>query len=199
MASADPRDEFVNSSDGFIGVITIDPNGKEKAIAVRSGASVWLSESEQILTANAPRNDEDNPFTNGDLKLRTRAADIKNRRPIGTAQEASDGGDAQQDGGPMDEQTGSANGSSPEVVDLSAGDDGEQPRVEKSRAKADKERQAAEKKRQAEAKKQAEAGAVPVKEVGASVSPKGIPEVGKRAPGEEVGSPEAPAQGKPEE
>jgi hypothetical protein len=191
MADVGPRDEFVNQSDGFIGVITIDPNGKERAIAVRSGASVWLSEAEQILTANAPRKDEDNPFANGDLKLRTRAADIKNRRPIGAAQDETTEAE--------ETETPSPNGSSPEVVDLSAVEEKQAEKPEKPRAKADKERQKAEQKRQAEAKKQAEAGAVPVKETGASVSPKGIPEVGKRAAGEEVGNPEAPAQEKSEE
>lgn len=83
MASAQPKDEFRNETKGFVGVVTIDPLGKEKGVAVRPGLTIWLSEAEQILTANAPRHDKDNPFTNGSLSLVTRAADVKNRRPIG--------------------------------------------------------------------------------------------------------------------
>lgn len=77
------RDEFVNSSDGWIGVVQIGPHGEQKGTAVEPQGSVWLTEDEQILTANAPHSDEDNPFTNGTLQLRTRGANVKNRRPYG--------------------------------------------------------------------------------------------------------------------
>jgi hypothetical protein len=49
------RDEFRNDSGGFIGVITINARGDRVGIAVPPGESVWLSEEEQIETANAPR------------------------------------------------------------------------------------------------------------------------------------------------
>lgn len=77
------KDEFVNTSDGWIGAVQIDHNGRAHGISVEPGGSVFLSEEEQILTANAPRMDEDNPFINGALKLRTRAVEIRNRRPFG--------------------------------------------------------------------------------------------------------------------
>lgn len=191
------KDEFVNSTKGFIGVVTVDPNGKEKAIAVRPGQSVWLTEDEQILTANAPRNDEDNPFTNGDLRLETRGADVKNRRPIGNQQpDAPPPADEPEQGG-QEEEPPAANGDGPTVVDLSQAeekdDTSEAKAPRKSRAKADKERQEAEKEREAQARKQGEAGAVPVEETGAAVSAKGVPEMGKRAAGEEVATPDAPA------
>lgn len=76
------RDEFVNTSGGWIGVVTITARGDRQAVAVPPGESVWLSEEEQVETANAPRADADNPFINGQLELRTRAQEIRNRRPL---------------------------------------------------------------------------------------------------------------------
>jgi hypothetical protein len=76
------RDEFVNTSSGIVGAITIDGRGDRRAVAVRPGESVWLSEDEQIETANAPRADSDNPLVNGMFELRTHGAEVKNRRPL---------------------------------------------------------------------------------------------------------------------
>lgn len=56
------KTEFVNNTDGYIGVVTYAPNGDEKPIAVEPGGTVWLSDAEQELTAKAPRKAEDNPF-----------------------------------------------------------------------------------------------------------------------------------------
>src|SRR4051812_27314693 len=85
---AQEKSEFRNDSGGFIGVVTIEPNGKENPIPIAPGAAVWLSEDEQIATANAPLRDEDNPFANGNLVKVTDAKDIKNRRPIGDTLDA---------------------------------------------------------------------------------------------------------------
>lgn len=76
------RDEFVNVSDGIVGAITIDARGDRRGIAVHPGQSVWLSEEEQIETANAPRADTDNPLVNGTFELRTNGAEVKNHRPL---------------------------------------------------------------------------------------------------------------------
>lgn len=76
------RDEFVNESGGFLGVITITARGDRRSFSVPPGESVWLSEEEQIETANAPRSDADNPLVNGSLRLRTKAGEVKNRRPL---------------------------------------------------------------------------------------------------------------------
>jgi hypothetical protein len=83
MASITEKDEFVNVSDGWVGVTTLRPNGDQRGIAVEPGGSTFLTEEEQILTANAPRDDKDNPFANGMLKLRRKAVEIRNRRPFG--------------------------------------------------------------------------------------------------------------------
>lgn len=76
------KNEYRNDSPGVCGVVTID-DGRAKAIPVKPGDSIWLSEQERIATANAPKRDEDNPFTNGTLVLVTPAAEIRNRRDIG--------------------------------------------------------------------------------------------------------------------
>lgn len=77
------RDEFINVSDGWVGVVQLGIHGEPRGAAVEPRGNVWLSEEEQILTANAPRRDEDNPFVNGCLELRTRGVEIKSRRPYG--------------------------------------------------------------------------------------------------------------------
>jgi hypothetical protein len=56
------KEQFQNMSGGFIGAVVIGPKGDEKGIPVEPNGTVWLSEEEQILTANAPRLAKDNPF-----------------------------------------------------------------------------------------------------------------------------------------
>lgn len=82
-ASITTKDEFTNATDGWLGVVQIDHMGAARGASVAPGGSVFLTEEEQILTANAPVGDADNPFINGALKLRTRAVEIRNRRPFG--------------------------------------------------------------------------------------------------------------------
>jgi hypothetical protein len=82
------RTEFKNVSGGVQGAVIVDETGKPKGIPVSDGDSVWLTEAEEILTANAPRRAEDNPFTNGAFIVLTRASEAANRRPIGSRDEA---------------------------------------------------------------------------------------------------------------
>jgi hypothetical protein len=82
-SSITSKDEFRNVTDGWLGVVTIDHTGKASGTSVEPGGSCFMTEEEQILTANAPRSDEDNPFTNGSLRLLRRGLEIKNRRPYG--------------------------------------------------------------------------------------------------------------------
>jgi hypothetical protein len=56
------KQQFRNETDGYVGAVVIGPKGEEKGIAVEPGGEVWLSEQEQVLTANAPRSADDNPF-----------------------------------------------------------------------------------------------------------------------------------------
>lgn len=64
---------------GFtIGVSVYDQDNKPTATPLPSGETIWLTEDERILTAQAPRLDEDNPFTNGHL-----VQVAEDQRPIG--------------------------------------------------------------------------------------------------------------------
>lgn len=80
------RAEFRNESGHTIGVVTRRSKGELKSLALGPEESIWLDEEEQIATANAPRDDADNPFTNGDLALVTEPKEIVNRRRIGYSQ-----------------------------------------------------------------------------------------------------------------
>jgi hypothetical protein len=112
MASAPPsitsKDEFVNTSDGWVGAVQIDHTGKANGVSVPPGGSVFLTEEEQILTANAPSRDEDNPFVLGWLRLQTRAVHMRNRRPFGELDESQirPGPDAEDDDADEEAMTG---------------------------------------------------------------------------------------------
>lgn len=82
---AEPRSEFRNDSPGVCGVVVLR-EGKPHGTFVRPGETIWLTEAEQVETANAPRRDEDNPFKDGTLSLVTASTEIANRRPIGDSQ-----------------------------------------------------------------------------------------------------------------
>lgn len=58
----DEKVEFINNTEGYLGVVTYAPNGDERPIAVEPGGRVWLSDAEQELTAKAPKQASDNPF-----------------------------------------------------------------------------------------------------------------------------------------
>lgn len=82
----EPKSKFRNDSGGVAGAIQLDHRGEAKGIPVYPGESVWLTEQEQVLTANAPRNEEDNPFANGTFTLEIKAEDVATSRPIGDTQ-----------------------------------------------------------------------------------------------------------------
>jgi hypothetical protein len=81
MAPTLVKDQFRNDSGGVAGAVIIE-NNQAKAIPVQPGDTVWLSEDEQALTANAPKRQEDNPFINGTFTLVTEAQHIKHARPL---------------------------------------------------------------------------------------------------------------------
>jgi len=56
------KTQFKNNTGGYIGVVVIGPRGDDRGAAVEPDGTVWLSEAEQRLTANAPRSPRDNPF-----------------------------------------------------------------------------------------------------------------------------------------
>lgn len=56
---------FRNVTDGVIGAVAINEEGKREGIPVKPGETVELSEQEQQLTARAPRSPADNPLVGG--------------------------------------------------------------------------------------------------------------------------------------
>jgi hypothetical protein len=82
-----PKSQFKNTSGGILGATTLDGKGEPKGIPLWPDETIWLSEEEQALTANAPRHEEDNPFKNGKLTLLVRAQDVPTSRPIGDDQD----------------------------------------------------------------------------------------------------------------
>lgn len=82
MAPTTTKDKFVNKSAGYLGVIQLDARGERSSIAIAPDQEVWLSEEEQALTANAPRDPANNPLANGDLKLEAEGVELKHHRPL---------------------------------------------------------------------------------------------------------------------
>jgi hypothetical protein len=76
------KQQFRNQSGGYIGVVVIGPDGHERGAAVEPDGTVWLTEQEQILTANAPRLPEDNPFIEQMLVRRDPDTDAEVEVPI---------------------------------------------------------------------------------------------------------------------
>lgn len=88
MGSSGPvKSKFQNTSRGVAGAVILTHEGKPRGIPVAPKAEVWLSIEEQALTANAPRNAHDNPFTDGTFTLIAKGEDLVHERPIGDDQE----------------------------------------------------------------------------------------------------------------
>lgn len=205
------KSEFKNNRNHFIGVVQKFGKHQEmKGVAVAPGDNVWLDEDEQIETANAPRYDEDNPFTNGDLTLVTPATMVSNRRPLGDTQlpqpaEASAAPPpAKEDGlggdGETEEETAPAGSSEKSDDELAA----EAAQAEKDRIERAKQEQAAtpanrpehgqSKAEAEESARNAAARAVKAPTGAPAVKPPKAPAKapeGSRASAEEVATPEA--------
>lgn len=174
---AQEKQEFRNATPGTIGVVVIQ-QGKEQALPLVAGATIWLSEEDQIATANAPARDEDNPFVSGALEAVGKPEGLKNRRPIGTPDNA---------------------------VEDDAAAKQREAATRAARAKAEADRKAAaaqvaeEETRLQEGQKQAQRGGARPNpkprqtpdETGAPPQPQGTAAQGSRQAGEEVGTPEA--------
>lgn len=83
----EPKSKFRNTSGGVAGAVTLDANNQARGVPVYPDESIWLTEMEQMLTANAPRNEVDNPFTDGTFTLEVRSEDATHARPIGDLQD----------------------------------------------------------------------------------------------------------------
>lgn len=83
------RSKFKNNSPGVMGVVIYDEDNRRRGIAVKPGEEVLLAKRDEVATANAPRQEKDNPFLNG-LDLVTTAENMENARPIGSTMERSE-------------------------------------------------------------------------------------------------------------
>lgn len=54
--------KFTNPTPGWVGAVVLNEDNKPHGIPVAPGDSVWLSRTEQRLTAEAPRDPRHNPF-----------------------------------------------------------------------------------------------------------------------------------------
>jgi hypothetical protein len=54
--------QYRNNTLGWLGVVILDPMGKQAGVSVEPQGTVWLSDAEAVLTARAPRLAKDNPF-----------------------------------------------------------------------------------------------------------------------------------------
>jgi hypothetical protein len=163
------KDKFTNKSAGTVGVVTVDSRGEHKAIAVKPDHDVWLTHEEQILTANAPRNESDNPLTNGALFLSASNVDMGSARPLRPVEPPP----------------------APEVPeDLPPAAEAPQEPAPEPEAPAPEPEVAPE---EPEAEPEVEAPAEEQTETGAAPTPAGPPPEGDFAPNEEVATPAAVA------
>lgn len=187
------RAEFRNEAGHVIGVVTKRAKGEMKSMALMPDDTVWLDEEEQIATANAPRSEEDNPFTNGHLTLVTAPQQIVNRRQIGYSdhRQVGDLDQEESDPAPGGSEDETAPGGSTEQDDdppeaPEASDAGTEGKVQPPNLGG---RQTPEQEAQAKA-----AAARAIKSPAPAQKPVETPAkapAGQRAPTEEVGTPEA--------
>lgn len=192
-AAITERAEFRNDAGHVIGVSTKRAKGEMKSMGLLPGDTVWLDEEEQIATANAPRDDADNPFTNGHLTLVTEPKEIVNRRQIGYS-------DHQQVSDLAEEPGPAAGGSEDGAPPGGSGEQGDDPPEAPPKAPEEKvpppnldgvQTPAQEAQAKAAANRAIKTqAAAPPKPVEPAKDPSKPPE-GKRAPTEEVGTPEA--------
>lgn len=167
------KTEFRNTTDHIIGVITIEPGGRHVPLPLVGGATVWLTEDEQIATANAPKANEDNPFINGDLERVGAPENRRNRRPIGIPQEQESDSEKQQ----REEARVAKAKRDKEVADQVSEEEARRKQGQDEAHKAGTPRQ--------QPRRQSP------EETGAPPQPQGKAAEGSRAAGEEVGTPEA--------
>ena len=117
MAEPTLKSKFENVSKGVVGAVVFGLDGKPKGIPVPYKGVVWLTEEEEILTANAPRNEADNPFANGTFKLLVRGTEVAHARPIGSTQEPPAEPEPEPESETPDEPP--AEGDRPEAADAS--------------------------------------------------------------------------------
>jgi hypothetical protein len=200
------KSEFRNTRDFHIGVVLKREDGRSmKGHALEPHGRVWMDEEEQMATANAPRQESDNPFVNGDLELVQSAQVLANRRPIGDTEhpnlQATGGQIADENPEPPSEAPAPEPATEPEAAGAkSDGEEGsaseessEEPKPPPAERKGPTGRSVKEEEesaRNAAARRRPTAPGDP-SHTGSAPVPAGEPPQGQRAPAEEVATPGA--------
>ncbi len=158
------RQQFKNESGGWQGVVIIGPRNEPRGIAVAPDDTVWLTEDEQELTANAPRRPENNPFIPQTVVRRNAETDAEENVEITPLVPVNEGRFIPAQERPTPGLVGKEPAEAPT----------EAPKVPTVPPRAAKAAEAAE-------------------ETGAAVPPPSSPPEGEFARDEEVGTPDAPA------
>lgn len=137
---------FKNHSNGVQGYLYYDESGKRCGGALHPGESIWLTERDLKATAEAPRNAENNPLANGNLRQVPDEENPAHNRSIGLL--------ADPDPEPSDEEKAAHEAA--EAAEKDALDKAEREKAEKAEKAKAKATAKEQKAKEAEAQKQAE-------------------------------------------
>lgn len=165
----DAKSKFKNVSGGVAGAVQLNHKRESAGVAVFPGESIWLTEEEEVLTANAPRNESDNPFTNGTFELEVKAEEAAYARPIGSAGESRDPEEGRRDDEARLQEQALSDQGDPEDIDL----------------------------RKESTPPNAPVVPAPAVETGAPLEPDGEPVSGQRQPSEEAAAVESAPEASP--
>lgn len=203
----DLKSEFRNATNHIIGYVYYDEDDKRRGGAVSADETVWLSEKDQIATANAPHDPADNPLTNGALVEVTAATEIASRRPLRPEAEVAPPNVEQPVEGelagaevvpanPTTEEADAEEEPAEESVEPAPEPEADEVPAEESPDEPEKELSPSE----IAAQRSIPPAGPPIfepqpedAETGTGVDPLGEPPEGERAAAEEVGTPSAPA------
>lgn len=76
------KQQFKNAAQHVIGAVVLDPQNQPKGVPLQPGETILLSDTEQRLTANAPRDPANNPLANGQLVPSTDERPTRSERPL---------------------------------------------------------------------------------------------------------------------
>lgn len=192
MSEALLKDEFENTTDGFVGVVSRNPDNKMTGAVVRPKENVLLDKQEQIATANAPKRDKDNPLANGMLKKVRSGSEVENRRPLEPSA-TPEPEPAPQEAAPESDEARKEREAQERIAAAEAREKAEE--AAKAKAEAD---QAAAAKARVKRDEKADVRPAPKAETGAAKPPAAQAPQGQAAKGEEVATPAAPQQVKAE-
>lgn len=76
------KQQFKNAAQHVIGAVILDPQNQPKGVPLQPGETILLSDTEQRLTAHAPRDPANNPLANGQLVPSSEERPTRAQRPL---------------------------------------------------------------------------------------------------------------------